>query len=185
MWAIIISSYYAFNYPQTFKITALIKQAEWKPLLLLYLALLLLALTLAFAISRKGVFTKTFLKAVCILQSAAILFFIIYGLIVLYKINQQYGELIRATEKRAENDIKRDAVTFISDGLPLYDSIDLKRDSIMERYGIHTAFYCTIDNSSEKYNAYYKQLTKAYLNKRNGKGWKERMQKELEAYKRQ
>ncbi|MBO9595187.1 MAG: hypothetical protein J7599_19945 [Niabella sp.] len=181
MCALIICSYYVFSYPLSFDIAYLVKQVEWHPLFLLYLALLLFAFTLAFIISRKRSFILIFLKTASILQCMAALFFVVLGLTGIYKTHQQYKEIIRETKKRAESDIKKDSVTFIFYGLPIYDSNDLKKDSIQARYGIYTSFYCTLAPIEEKADAYYKQLTADYLNKRNGRGWKQRMQKELAA----
>ncbi|WP_300599171.1 hypothetical protein [Niabella sp.] len=181
MWIIIICSYYAFDYPQSFDIVQLVKQVEWYPLLPLYLALLLFAFILAVIISRKYPLVKTFLKTASILQCIAASFFIILGLTHLYNTSQQYKAVIRETEKRAENNIKRDSVTFTSFGLPVPDSNYQKRNSIQAKYGIYTTFDCVLDPISQKAAEYYEQLTADYLNKRNGRGWEKRMQAELEA----
>ncbi|MCD2425465.1 hypothetical protein LQ567_21960 [Niabella pedocola] len=181
MWSLIICSYYAFSYPLPFDIAYLAKLVEWRPLLLLYLALLLFAFTLAFVISRRHSFIRVFFKIASILQVMAALLFMALGLTGIYKTHQKYKEMIWETKKRAENDIQKDAVTFVSYGLPVYDSTDLKKDSIRARYGISTSFYCVLGPIEEKADAYYEQLTADYLNKRNGRGWKKRMQKELDA----
>lgn len=181
MWVVIICSYYAFSYPLPFDIPSLLMQVEWRPILLLYLALLLFAIALAFIISRKQFVIRTFLKTVSILQFMAALLFVVLGLTGIYKAHRQYKEVLGETEKRAENDIKRDSVTFISYGLPVFDSNYLKKDSIRAKYGIHTTFSCILDPFSQKEEEKYKRLTADYLDKRNGRGWQERMQEELAA----
>lgn len=181
-WIAITVSYYSFLYPAPFAIVPLLRQVEWKYFLLVYTVLLLFAFTFSFMLSRQGAFQRTFFKTLLALQIAAMMTMSILTFLTLNKKRSGLKELFSELEKQAAHDIEADSIHYISYGFPIPDSNYMKRDSIMAKYGIRYTANCIIDQLTKESDAYYKQLTNTYLNKRNGKNWKKKMQKELEQY---
>lgn len=178
----ITAGYYRFFYPAPFAFMPLLKEIEWKFFLLLYIALLLLAFTFSFILARKFPSQRTFFKTLLALHVAAIMSINILTLLTLNKKRNELKELFRELKKQAANDIKADSIYYISYGFPIPDSNDLKRDSIRASYGIHHRSTCIIDPTDEMRDLYYEKLTREHLNKRNGKNWKVKMEKELAQY---
>lgn len=87
--------------------------------------------------------------------------------------------------KRALKDIENDEVKeFHLGGFMLLDeeeiSFGVKRDSIYKKYGITLQDTgCLYDEIDEKAKEKYYELTKQYLDQRNGKNWQEKLEKEL------
>lgn len=183
LWAAITGSHYDILYPGPFTIGALLKLVAWQPFLLLYSALLLLAWTFSFIFWNKSSVQTVFFKTVFILQVIATITMVISGVSILNKKRNELSELLSDTKLQAAHDIHVDSVRFISYGLPLPDSNYIRRDSIMAKYGIYHTPICIIDPISETRDLYYERLTQNHLDKRNGKNWKKKMQKELELYK--
>ena len=97
----------------------------------------------------------------------------------------------------ANEDIKVDSVKYFTAGLPFIrpvivgskdttfvDSIEIKRQKlkdIYKKYGLYEMnLGCVIDKQTSIVERKYKKITNPYLEKRNGKGWKEKMNKEIE-----
>ena len=59
----------------------------------------------------------------------------------------------------------------------------LKRDSIRKNYGLISVSYCMISESLDISKKEYRKITEPYLEKRNGKNWRERMKREIESIK--
>jgi len=150
--------------------------------LLLYLALLLLASTFSLIGSGLYAFQKNFLKILLTLHVVAIMSIGIVAGITLYNKRSGLKELLSNTKEQAARDIQADSIYHISYGFPHLDSNYFKRDSIMAKYGIHHTSTCVIDQFNDEKDAYYEQLTQDYLDQRNGKNWKAKMQKELALY---
>ncbi|GAA6769103.1 hypothetical protein AAFH68_50670 [Flavobacterium sp. CGRL1] len=56
------------------------------------------------------------------------------------------------------------------------------RKKIMNQYGLYELnLGCMIDKQTSLLSKEYKKATNPYLEKRNGKGWRERMEKELDS----
>ena len=183
LWMAITASYQSFLYPADFAIVPLLRQVEWKSSFLLYTALLLLAFTFSFMLSRQGAFQRTFFKTLLALQIAAMMTMSILTFLTLNKKRSGLKELFSELEKQAAHDIEADSIRYISYGFPIPDSNYVKRDSIMAKYGIYNTPVCIIEPISGTRDLYYEKLTRHHLDKRNGKNWKMKMQKELELYK--
>lgn len=93
-------------------------------------------------------------------------------------ITQRQNEYIQ----QAEEDIKNDSIVFrFAGGLAIADDLDGKIDSIRHRYGIHRQNTgCMIDAVEIEGQKKYKATVQPYLEKRNGKGWEERMKRAIE-----
>lgn len=178
-----VAGSYSFLYPAPFEPELLIKQVAWNRFCLIYLAILLGSAIFSIGISRKSHIAGTFLITTFFLQAIAVMIIGVSGAIAFINKRSEVKELFSELEKQAARDIRADSIRYISYGLPIPDSNDLKRDSIMAKYGIYHTPICTIDPIFELRDLYYERLTQAYLNKRNGKNWKLKMQKELAPYK--
>ena len=111
--------------------------------------------------------------------------------IIHYSLNQSRNteeetELILEFKKDAENDIKNDDVKTFGFGLLLppkneVEEIEkLKTDSILKVYGLTVKnLGCTIMPELTKVTEEYEKITETYLTKRNGKGWRIKMENEI------
>ncbi|KAF2515506.1 hypothetical protein EYY60_02195 [Flavobacterium zhairuonense] len=94
-------------------------------------------------------------------------------------------------KNKALHDIKVDSVKTFTYGLVFIspvdaerknqDKITYKRDSIYKKYGLYIRnLGCVIgDKKMDKATKVYHQMTDDYLENRNGKQWRERMDEEL------
>ena len=87
--------------------------------------------------------------------------------------------------QQAKEDIKKDNVMYRYAGglsIPEYDiKTQNKIDSIREKFGIsYFNTGCTVDVTDLEGQQKYEETVKPYLEKRNGKGWEEKMNKEIE-----
>jgi hypothetical protein len=96
---------------------------------------------------------------------------------------------IKNTENKyiwqAKEDIKKDNVTYRFAGgfsFPVYDAETLdKIDSIRKKYGIsYENTCCIVDAIDKEGQKKYEETVKPYLDKRNGKGWEEKMNREID-----
>lgn len=97
-----------------------------------------------------------------------------------------YDEILTEFRKDAENDIRNDDVKTFGFGLPLppknkAQAIEkTKTDSILKIYGLKVKnLGCTIMPELTKASEEYKKITEVYLTKRNGKGWRLKMENEI------
>lgn len=87
--------------------------------------------------------------------------------------------------QQAKEDIKKDKIMYRFAGglsIPQYDAkTQNKIDSIRKKFGV-TYFNtgCTVDVIDREGQQKYEETVKPYLEKRNGKGWEEKMNKEIE-----
>jgi len=102
--------------------------------------------------------------------------------------------LVAKYKKQALHDIEVDSVRKFSYGLPFIAPFEAerkiqvarehKRDSVYKKYGLFLKNQgCVIGDKrlDEAINAYHK-ITDSYLENRNGKGWKEKMEQELSKF---
>jgi len=87
--------------------------------------------------------------------------------------------------QQAKEDIKKDKIMYRFAGglsIPEYDAkTQNKMDSIREKFGIsYFNTGCTVDVTDLEGQQKYEETVKPYLEKRNGKGWEEKMNKEIE-----
>ena len=101
--------------------------------------------------------------------------------------NEKFAdEILTQFRKDAENDIKNDDVKTFGFGLPLppknknQEIVKVKTDSILKIYGISLKnLGCTIIPELTKATEEYEKITEVYLTKRNGKGWRIKMENEI------
>jgi len=101
-----------------------------------------------------------------------------------------YDEILTEFRKDAENDIRNDDVKTFSFGLPLPPKNEVqaiektKTDSILKIYGLKIKnLGCTIMPELTKASEEYEKITEVYLTNRNGKGWRLKMENEIQKVK--
>ena len=114
--------------------------------------------------------------------------------VVFFNCKSPDSPLLAEYKNQALHDIEVDSVKTFTYGLPFISPIEAqrkiqeirkhKRDSIYKKYGLFMKNQgCVIGDKKmdEAISAYHK-ITDSYLDNRNGKGWKEKMEKELSKY---
>jgi len=102
--------------------------------------------------------------------------------------NEKFADdILTQFRKDAENDINNDDVKTFGFGLQLppknknQEVIKVKTDSILKIYGISVKnLGCTIMPELTKATEEYAKITEVYLTKRNGKGWRIKMENEIQ-----
>lgn len=154
--------------------------------LLIALAIFALIAWLISHLRIKNLNPKNKFLLACTILCGVLLTFIIYFDAATYistrkAIRESENEYIQ----KAKEDIKKDNVMYrFADGLsiPEYDlKTRNKIDSIRKKFGV-TYFNtgCTVDIIDIEGQQKYGEAVKLYLEKRNGKGWEEKMNKEIE-----
>ncbi|MDO4763439.1 MAG: hypothetical protein Q4A00_03565 [Flavobacteriaceae bacterium] len=98
-----------------------------------------------------------------------------------------YSNLEKEMIDEAHRDMKKDSVVWIFEhgliiDLENYEKVSKSRDSILAKYGVRAEqMGCVIDHHQVILEQKYKSLVKEYLDKRNGKGWEQKMQREIDA----
>ena len=112
---------------------------------------------------------------------------ILIGLIAFLSCKSEDNPLLAKYENQAYHDIKADSVKNFGFGLvlPPRDSSALLKDNktvnVYRKYGLFRKnLGCTIgDKELDSAVSKYYKITNIYLEQRTGKGWKEKMKKEL------
>ena len=131
-------------------------------------------------------------KALIIISIAVVTGLTIFALFFPFKNrteieNENFAdEILIQFRNDAENDRRNDDVKWFSFGLPLppknksQEIVKLKTDSILKIYGISIKnLGCTIMPDLTKATEEYEKITEGYLTKRNGKGWRVKMENEI------
>jgi metal-dependent hydrolase (beta-lactamase superfamily II) len=111
------------------------------------------------------------------------------GIYRFYSNKQELDNSIIFYQNEARTDIKNDKVKELVGGLLLpprnkseYVKFQ-KKDFIRKKYGIVISGNCIVSESMEILKKEYKKISEPYLEKRNGKNWREKMEKEIDAIK--
>ena len=116
-------------------------------------------------------------------------FFLIFTLLLSCKPTDDF--LFNEYKGYASHDIEVDSVKIFTYGLPFISPIETERkiqearkyklDSVYKDYGLYKQNQgCVIgDKKMDKAIKEYHRITDVYLESRNGKDWKEKMEKEL------
>lgn len=190
LWIVNVLIYYSFNYPEYFSLFDIITQhVEWKPLLLIYGVIILIATLFCLVFYKKISFSKKIVSSIIYINVLCTILSFSYGSYRFYKNKQELNESILSFQNEARNDIKNDKIKEFGGGLilPPRDKKEyskfLKKDSVKKKYGIISVSYCSISESLEISKAEYRKITDPYLEKRNGKNWREKMMQEIDAIK--
>ena len=190
LWIVNILVYYLFNYPERFTLTDILTQhVEWKELLFIYSALFLAAIFFSLIFYKKISFSRKLIRSMILINILCIILMSSNGLYRFYISKEELESSIRFYKNEARNDIKKGKIKQFSIGLllPPRDKIEYikfqKKDSIRKKYGLVISSNCIISESLEISKEEYKKITEPYLEKRNGKNWRERMKQEIDAIK--
>lgn len=190
LWIVNILVYYLFNYPEHYPLLDILtQQVEWALLLLIYGLLILVAAFFSFLLYKKIRFSRKLIYSIILINILCSILMLSNGLYKFYINKEELEESILSFQNQARNDIKKDKIREFGSGLilPPRDKNEykkfLKRDSIKKNYGLISVSYCTISESLEISKAEYRKISEPYLEKRNGKNWRERMKQEIDAIK--
>lgn len=126
-----------------------------------------------------------FLLAYTILCGVLLTFIIYFDAATYISTRKAIRESENEYIQKAKEDIKKDNVMYRFTGglsIPKYDlKTRNKIDSIRKKFGV-TYFNtgCTVDIIDIEGQRKYEEAVKLYLEKRNGKGWEEKMNREIE-----
>ncbi len=93
-------------------------------------------------------------------------------------------------QKQALQDIKADSVKVFTFGLPFISPIESERkaneikqnkiSNVYRKYGLYRKnMGCVVNTKEDKSRKEYHKITDAYLEERNGKAWKKKLEKEI------
>lgn len=176
--------FYLILYPRKFNLEFVIEESQ--PLyLIIALSVFVLISWLASHVRIKKINAKNrFLLVFTILCGLLFLFISFHNLNIFFKTKSQVTESENKYTKQAKEDIKKDSIIFETGGLPvfIYDKKTYQKiDSIRRNYGItikNTG--CVVDIINIKGQDKYDEIVMPYLDKRNGKGWRKRMDHEID-----
>lgn len=128
---------------------------------------------------------NNFLLAYTILCGVLLTFIIYFDASTYISTRKAIRESENEYIQQAKEDIKKDNVMYRFAGgfsIPEYDlKTQDKIDSIRRKFGIsYFNTGCTVDLIDLEGQQKYEETVKSYLEKRNGKGWEEKMTKEIE-----
>lgn len=183
-----ISGYYFINYPLEFNFWYSFNESNFE----YFPAILAVTALIAYLVSNLSIknlsFKAKFLRIYPIFNSMILLFFIISSGIELIKKQKELSEKETEYVLQAQKDIQNDQVTLSYAGgfsIPSYnESTQGKIRDIRKKYGVkYVNKGCIIDPIGHEAQKKYIETVNPYLEKRNGKGWKDKMQKEIDGLK--
>jgi|GEM_PF-430896 len=129
--------------------------------------------------------TNKFLLAYTILCSILLCYIIYFDAAAYISIQKAIIQSENEYIRQAKEDIKKDKIMYRFAGgisIPEYDAkTQNKIDSIRRKFGIrYFSTGCTVDLIDLEGQQKYEETVKPYLEKRNGKGWEEKMNREIE-----
>jgi hypothetical protein len=156
--------------------------------LLIILGIITLVSWLISVIEIKHLDSKTkFLRAFLILNGLLFVFLLYYSLNQFIQAKKEITNLENEYFKQAKADIRNGHV-FIKYAGGITEDFNVKNkqqtDSIRKKYGVtYENTGCMMDAKFMLANEKYNNTVRPYLDKRNGKGWQQRMDKEVEKLK--
>lgn len=182
--AVYIVGYYFINYPMKFDLWFMIKECGLQYLAAVFVVTALASYLISSLDFKKLNFKSKFLSVFPLLNFLAMAFFIYIAAEEFIKNKKALSIQENHYIREAEKDIKNDLIVSRYSGFALPPSDEKKArliHNIYRKYGIvlkNTG--CIIEKTDNKAQEKYTELTDAYLEKRNGKGWKDKMKKEID-----
>lgn len=161
---------------------------QWNDILYLLITLAFLAL-ISWMISTLKIKNLTaknrFLLVYSILCSFLVGYFMYISINSYLSAEEAIVQIENEYIQQAQKDIKNGRVIFShAGGFAIPNEWDGKIDSIHQKYGIqYQNSGCIIEALEIKGQEKYKETVQPYLEKRNGKGWEEKMEKEIKMIK--
>ena len=184
---VFILGYYLLEYPDDFDISRYIRDAEWKPFALTVFGLVIAAIALSFLPLTKYNQKRKATIFFAALQGLFLSLFV-FKMLANYKQNKkEFDDLLSQYKEKAAADVKSGFIEIeYAGGLELADEREQKMgdeiDSVRRTYGLsYRNSGCIVSAALIKAQEEYERLTKSYLDKRNGPGWEERMNGQIEA----
>jgi len=182
--AVYIGGYYCINYPFRFDLWYILKECQLQYLLAGFAITALISYLISSLDFKKLNFKDKFLRIFPVLNSLILIFLVYIASTAFIKNKRELSNLEKHYIREAEKDIKRDQIVIRYGGflLPPYDKeTNRKIDGIYKKYGVISKNTgCVIDVMDIKAREKYTELANSYLEKRNGKGWKKTMEKEID-----
>ncbi|PIF44622.1 hypothetical protein CLU96_1599 [Chryseobacterium sp. 52] len=186
--AVYIVVFYCINYPIQFNLWYLVKESQLQYLPAIFGATALVSYLISTLNFKKLNFKSKFLRVFALLNALGLLFFVYMSADGFIKNKRKLTNQENYYLQEAKKDIKKDQIVMRYTGglsVSVNDQKTTKQiDRVAKKYGIimqNTG--CTIDMMDIKAQEKYTALTNPYLEKRNGKDWKKRMQKEIDGVK--
>ena len=179
-----IVAFYGYNYPTRFRFVYDFSDYGLGFILLILIGIAILAALVASLDFKKLDFKNKFFRIILVLNSLVLLFTIYEGLDGFLQNRKVLTDLENEYIRQAKTDIKNDEVTYRFAGgleLPMYPEKTIQKiDSIHQKYGVkYFNTGCTILEINNKAQEKYEIMVKPYLEKRNGKDWESKMNKEI------
>ena len=188
---VFISGYYFFSYHEDIRLTRLVKEAEW----LEFSRVILIAFTISAGLAVIPVRRYRYVYRFLLVWTG--LNFLLLSVLVV-RVFQSWSEsniyiekLVLEYRKKAEEDMRSGLIEIeYVGGLELVDP-DLKVvrmndeiDSLRRSYGfVYRNSGCVYSKELIKAQEKYVDITKPYLDKRNGPGWESKLEKQIEQIK--
>lgn len=176
-----LSSHYFINYPMKLYWPDAFNSSDWILLLMILGVIVLVSWLMSHLSIRNFNPVNKFLLVFSIICSLLLCFINFCSLNIFFKTKRELAAATETYIRQAKEDIKNDSIVFrFAGGLSIAGNLDGKIDSIRHRYGVHYQNTgCTIDAIEMEGDEKYRETVKPYLEKRNGKGWEERMKREV------
>lgn len=177
-------AFYGSNYPTRFDFAYDFNDYELGYILLILIGIAIPASLVATLEIKNLDFKNKFFRIILLLNSLLLCFIIFEGLSGYLKNLKEVTEIENQYIKQAKNDIKNDKVTYRFAGgleLPMYgEKTNQKIDRIHQKYGIQFINTgCIVMPIYSDAQKKYELTVEPYLEKRNGKNWQAKMDKEI------
>ncbi len=184
-----VGTFYGINYPLKFNFPYHFR-AYGFGYALIVISIIALVTALVSTLNIKTFnYKNKFLGILVLANSIFLAFIILVGISGFKRQKIEYEKLEKEYVKQAKQDIENDMVIYkYAGGLTIPEcapNIENKIDSINKNYGM-TYFNtgCIILEQEIKAQDKYAEIVKPYLEKRNGKNWEQKREKEIEVVKR-
>lgn len=180
-----IFDFYIINFSMMFDLSYIIKEARLEYLAVIFFFTALVSYLISSLDFKKLNFKTKFLWVWPVINSLVLLFFISRSTDQFLKTQKEISKIEYSYLQQAEKDINNDKVTLEYAGgfsVPIQNSKTIHlMDSIQKKYGIvYKNTGCIIDPIDNKAQKKYAEAVAPYLEKRNGRNWQDRMQKEID-----
>lgn len=185
--AVYIFGYYMMNYPMRFDLLYIIQECSLEYLAVIFAITALVSYLISSLNFKESDFKSKFLRVFPIINILVTLFLTYQSTEVFLNTQKEIVQRENHYLQQAEKDIKNDKVTIQYAGglsLPAFNTETIQLiDRIRGKYGVtYKNTGCIIDPIDQKAQEKYTAAVNPYLEKRNGKGWELRMQKEIDQF---
>lgn len=183
--AAVVPSYY-INYNVYVSVMDLLAGFEWLTFLGILAAGALVSALFACIKFKNIPYKRRFLGADIFFNLAFLLFISYQGTLAILSAKNEYEVLLSEYKIKAESDIKNGLIVYETAGLqiasgPAEQMKEDKIDSLMRTYGLESrSIGCMVTAPLLKAQSEYEKLTRPFLDRRNGPGWKHRMKLQIE-----